>query len=147
MQPFQKLEAWKRAHQLTLEIHRLTENFPRIEVFSLGAQLRRLSSAVTMKIAEACGRDHSVDFAQCLGQARGTSVELEYALLLCRDLKLVEPADHETLLALLVEVRKMLSGLMRAANTASKQAHAESSNYPPLHTPPGQHAQSAGDPP
>lgn len=119
MQSFQKLEAWKKAHQLTLVIHRATEDFPRIEIFSLGAHLRRLSSAMTMKIAEACGRDHSTEFAQCLGQARGSSVELEYALLLCRDLKLIEPPHHDTLLAMLVEVRKMLSGLIRTASAVS----------------------------
>ncbi len=68
-----------------------------------------------MKIAEACGRDHSTGFAQCLGQARGTGVELEYALLLSRDLQLIQPDVHNGLQGQVVEVRRMLSGLIRAA--------------------------------
>jgi len=68
---------------------------------------------ISMKIAEGCGRE-GVDFGLCLQQARGTGVELEYLLLLARDLHLMEPAIYEGLQDQLIEVRKMLSGLMKS---------------------------------
>jgi four helix bundle protein len=69
-----------------------------------------------MKIAEGCGHDRSSEFAQCLGQARGTGVELEYALLLSRDLDLIQPEAHDTFQNQVIDVRRMLSGLIRAAS-------------------------------
>ena len=116
MQAFQNLDVWRKAHNLTLDLYRITESFPRSETFGLAAQLRRLSAEICMKIAEGCGRDQSSEFAQCLGQARGSGVELEYALLLSRDLKLLPPEPHDTLQHQVVEVRRMLSGLIRSAS-------------------------------
>ena len=84
-------------------------------MFGLGVQLRRLASQMAMKIAEACGRYHVNEFAQSLGQARGSGVELEYALLLSRDLDLIQPHAYESLLHQVIELRRMLSGLLRAA--------------------------------
>ncbi len=115
MQTFQNLEVWRKAHVLTLDIYRLTESFPRAKVFGLATQLRRQSAQISIKIAEACGRDRSSEFALCLGQARGTGVELEYALLLSCDLDPIQPDAHDALLHQVVEVRRMLSGLLRSA--------------------------------
>jgi four helix bundle protein len=119
MQTFQNLDVWRKAHKLTLDLYRTTENFPRSEVFGLAVQLRRLSADIAMKIAEACGRDRQAEFAQCLGQARGSGVELEYALLLSRDLELITDESHEIFRGQVIEVRKMLSGLIRSASAVS----------------------------
>ena len=119
MQAFQNLDVWRKAHILTLDLYRITEGFPRSETFGLAAQLRRLSADISMKIAEGCGRDRSSEFAQCLGQARGSGVELEYALLLSRDLGLLQSESHDTLQQQVVEVRRMLSGLIRSASSAA----------------------------
>lgn len=119
MQSFQNLEVWRKAHKLTLDLYRTTEAFPRSEAFGLAVQLRRLSADISMKIAAACGQDRQSDFAQCLGHARGAGVELEYALLLSRDLELIQPASHDDFQARIVEVRRMLSGLIRSASVAA----------------------------
>ena len=119
MQAFQNLYVWRKAHNLTLDLHRITEGFPRSETFGLAAQLRRLSAEIAMKIAQGCGRDRSSEFAQCLGQARGSAVELEYALLLSRDLELIRPEAHDTFQGQIIEVRRMLSGLIRSASGAA----------------------------
>lgn len=118
MQAFQNLDVWRKAHRLTLDLYRTTEGFPRSETFGLAAQLRRLSADISMKIAEGCGRDHSSEFAECLGQARGSGVELEYALLLSRDLELIQPDLHDAFQSQVIEVRRMLSGLIRTASGA-----------------------------
>jgi four helix bundle protein len=119
MQAFQNLDVWRKAHKLTLELYRTTENFPRSEAFGLTVQVRRLSAQIPMKIAEACGHDRHSDFAQCLGQARGSGVELEYALLLSRDLELITAASYDVFQGQVIEVRRMLSGLIRSASGVS----------------------------
>jgi four helix bundle protein len=116
VQPFRKLDVWQKAHELTLRIYRTTEGFPKEETFGLSVQLRRSAISIPMKIVEGCGRDETSEFTRCLGQARGTGVELEYLLLLSRDLQFMKPDDHDALQAQVIEVRKMLSGLMKTAS-------------------------------
>ena len=115
MRDFKQLDVWRKAHLLTLDVYRVTEGFPRAEVFGLSASLRRRSAAISMKIAESCGKDALPEYHGCLSAARGMGTELEYQLLLARDLDLIKPDVHDTLVAQVVEVRKMLSGLLRAA--------------------------------
>ena len=81
----------------------------------MAATLRRGAAQVSMRIAEACGQDSSIDFAGFLRQARGISMDVEYQLLLARDLEFIKPEQHDALQAQVVEVRKMLSGLIKAA--------------------------------
>ncbi len=113
MRDFRNLDAWHKSHALTLKIHRITDHFPKTESFGLSAVLRRSSANMTMKIAEGCGRDDNSEFHRCLQQARGTGMELEYQLLLSRDLQFMEAETYAELQGQLVEVRKMLSGFMK----------------------------------
>jgi len=119
LQPFRDLSVWHRAHQLALAVYRFTESFPRGEIFGLAVQLRRAAAAIPMRIAEGCGKDNSSDFLRCLAQARGSNVEFEYLILLARDLQLLDAADYDVLQAQLVEVRRMLSGLMKSVQSGA----------------------------
>jgi four helix bundle protein len=116
MQDFRNLAVWNKAHIFTLTIYRTTESFPKAETFGLASTLRRGTANVAMKIAEACGQDVSFEFNQRLQQARAICVEIEYQLLLARDLQFIEPVAYDALQHQLIEVRKMLSGLMKQAS-------------------------------
>jgi four helix bundle protein len=113
MQPFRNIDVWHKAHELTLRIYTVTESFPRAETIGLSVQLRRLSANIPLRIAEGCGREDLVEFVKCLHHARATGVELEYLLLLSRDLKFIEPAVYDVLQGQVIEVRRMLSGFMK----------------------------------
>ena len=113
MRDFRNLDVWHKSHALTLNIHRVTESFPKTESFGLATTIRRSSANMTMKIAEGCGRDNPNDFVLSLQQARGIGMELEYQLLLARDLRLIEPDTYDALQHQVIEVRKMLSGFMK----------------------------------
>ncbi len=113
MRDFRTVDVWHKSHALTLAIFRTTESFPKVEAFGLASTMRRWSANISMKIAEGCGRDSDEEFRRCLQQARGLSVELEYQLLLARDLHFIEPPIHQALQRQVVEVRKMLSGFMK----------------------------------
>ena len=68
---------------------------------------------MTMKIAEADGQNADTDFARCLKSCRGMTLEVEYPARLARDLHFIEAPVYDALQHQLIEVRKMLSGLIR----------------------------------
>jgi len=119
MRDFRTIDAWHKAHALTLHVYRITESFPKTETFGLSTTLRRKTADLTMKIAEGCGKDSNPDFVNFLQQGRGIGMEVEYQLLLAHDLHLVESKDYEVLQAQVIEVRKMLSGLMKTLRAQS----------------------------
>jgi len=81
-----KLEAWKRARELVLNVYKLTRTFPREEMFGLAAQIRRAAVSVPSNIAEGAAREGEREFAQYLNIARGSLSELETQLLIATDL-------------------------------------------------------------
>ena len=119
MQDFRKLDVWHKAHALTLATYRATEGFPKTETFGLVTTLRRGSTHLTTKIAEGCGQDANSDFLRCVQSARGLGVELEYQFLLARDLQFLHTGVHDALHSQLIEVRRMLSGVLKARCSSS----------------------------
>jgi four helix bundle protein len=110
---YRELKVWQRSHALTLEVYRLSKGFPREEIFSLTQQMRRASSSVGANIAEGCGRDGDAELKRFLTIALGSACELDYFILLARDLGYLEPNPVDTLAQETLEVRKMLGALIR----------------------------------
>lgn len=113
MQDFKSLKVWGKAHELTLEVYKETQRFPRAEQFGLTAQMRRACCSMPSNIAEGCGRNSQREFAQFLQLAIGSANELEYDLLLARDLSYLDRDAHGRLRMATAEIRKMLSALLR----------------------------------
>src|SRR5713101_3172791 len=109
MQGFRRLNVWEKAHRLTLEVYRVTARFPKEELYALTSQLKRAASSVAANIAEGCGRGSDADFARFLLIAMGSASELEYHLLLVRDLKFLPEADYLELERRTTEVKRMLT--------------------------------------
>ena len=91
MADFERLEVWKASHQLVLQIYRQTAHFPRHELFGLTAQMRRAAVSNAANIAEGRGRDTDPDFARFLTMSLGSVSELEYFLILAKDLDYPSP--------------------------------------------------------
>ncbi len=117
MQDFKKLIVWKRAHELTLGVYSATKGFPPEEAFGLRSQMRRASSSIGINIAEGCGRTSQVELRRYLRVAQGPACELEYELLLARDLNLVSEQVHDRLSGQVVEVKRMTTALIRKLKT------------------------------
>lgn len=49
---FEKLEVWKDSMNLSDEIDKMTESFPKKEIFNLSSQIRRAADSVSLNIAE-----------------------------------------------------------------------------------------------
>ena len=119
MKDFRQLKVWEKAHQLTLEIYRVTANFPRAETYGLTSQVRRASSSICANLAEGCGRNGDAELARFCGIARGSASELEYHLLLARDLELLQESNHERLAPETTEIKRMLTALIQKLTAES----------------------------
>ena len=117
MQDFHDLRVWQKAHELTLEVYRATASFPREEVFGLTSQTRRAASSIGANLAEECGRNGNAELARFCSIAMGSASELEYHLLLARDLKLLKPDDFKDLSPRVTELKRMLTGLRKKLKT------------------------------
>jgi four helix bundle protein len=113
MQDFRNLEVWQKAHQLTLAIYQHTESFPSEEQYGLTSQLRRSGSSIPANLAEGCGRGSDADFARFVQMAIGSANEVDYHLLLARDLGYLSDEEYETCKERTNRVLRMLHGLLK----------------------------------
>ena len=113
MQSFKNLKVWQKAHLMTLDVYRSTNAFPRQEMYGLTSQMRRCSASVGANIAEGCCRNGDKDFARYLQIATGSAGELEYHVLLARDLDLLNERDYQRLSDEVIEVKRMLAALIQ----------------------------------
>ena len=114
MQDFRQLKVWEKTHKLALDTYRATRQFPRDEAFGLTAQLRRAAVSIPANIAEGCGRTGDREFGRFLGMALGSASELEYHLLFAHDLAFLTDQDFKHLTEGVVEVKRMLAGLVQS---------------------------------
>ena len=89
-QDYRDLIVWKRAIELTLSIYRLTQTFPKDEVYGLSSQMRCASVSVASNIAEGRGRLNAAEFRQFLGLAQGSIYKLQTQLIVAKSLGLGE---------------------------------------------------------
>ena len=109
---FEKLAVWKKAHELVIEVYRLTKNFPSEEKYSLTDQVRRSAASVPTNIVEGNERQGKKEYLQFLYIAKGSLIETRYHLLLAKDLGYLKPGDYDSISSKSLEVAKMLNGLI-----------------------------------
>jgi len=119
MQDFRKLNVWCKSHQLTLDVYAATRDFPNDELYGLTSQLRRAAASVPANIAEGCGRDGGSDFARFLQIATGSASEVEYHLLLARDLNYLNTPNWRRIDASVREIKQMLASLIRTIKSGN----------------------------
>jgi len=118
MRNFRKLDVWKKAHALTLDIYRQTAEFPTAERYGMTSQLQRAAASIGANLAEGCGRESDADFRRFVHIASGSACEVECHLLLAKDLGLLNIEGYELLNTKINEVKRMLVGLARYLETA-----------------------------
>jgi four helix bundle protein len=99
-----------------LAVYQSTSDFPREERYGLTSQLRRCSASIPANLAEGCGRNGDAELARFCSIAMGSASELEYPLLLARDLKLLKPKDYQELDQRTIELKRMLTALIQKLN-------------------------------
>lgn len=119
---FYDLKVWQKAHNVSLDIYKISKKFPKDEKFGLVSQIRRASFSVTSNIAEGFGRYHYKDKIKFYHQARGSSMEVQSQLLLGRDLNYINKKTVEELFFKLQGVNKGLNGLISSINKNLKNS-------------------------
>jgi len=117
MEDFKNLKVWVKAHQLTLAIYQITGRFPRDEIYGLTSQIRRAAASIGANIAEGCGRRSDPEMKRFVQIARGSASELEYHLLLAKDLQHLTVDEFNDLDAKVLEVQRMLASLTHRLGT------------------------------
>ncbi len=82
---FEKLECWKSAKEIQLEVSKLIKTFPAEEKFRLSDQMIRCSRSMTNNIAEGYGRYHYLENAKFCSISRGSLMELLDHLIIAKD--------------------------------------------------------------
>jgi len=116
MKDFRNLAVWLKAHQLTLVVYKVTQTFPRDELYGLTGQIRRSCASIPANIAEGCGRSGQAELARFLQIAMGSASELEYHILLARDLNLLNSPTYDSLASDVIEVKRMLASFIKKLN-------------------------------
>ncbi|OGE64680.1 hypothetical protein A3J13_02315 [Candidatus Daviesbacteria bacterium RIFCSPLOWO2_02_FULL_36_8] len=111
---FTDLTAWKKAHELVVNIYKLTEDFPKSEMFSLVDQMRRCGVSISSNIAEGFSRQGSKEKIQFYYISKGSLTEIQNQLLIARDVGYLNNKLFNELAGQTVEVGRLLIGLIRS---------------------------------
>jgi len=114
VQTFRDLIVWQRSMELTVAIYRLTQKFPREEIYGLTSQIRRSAVSIPSNIAEGQGRLSQREFKHFLSIARGSNSELQTQLEIARALGFGESTMIDEAEILSHEVGKMLFALLES---------------------------------
>jgi four helix bundle protein len=111
---FRKLIVWQRAHQWVLLIYKLTEKFPKHEMFGLVSQMRRAAVSVAANMAEGHAAGGKGQFGRYLDIAQGSLAEVEYYLILALDLKYIDQSEYDQAESLRAETGFLLYRLIES---------------------------------
>jgi four helix bundle protein len=113
MSDFKKLHVWQKAHALALSVDRACKRIRGSQYASLRNQLFRAATSIPANIAEGRRQTSEKEFRRFLTIALNSSSELEYHLILARDIRVIPESEFVSLVAQTITVRKMLYALIR----------------------------------
>lgn len=111
---YRKIKAWQAADDLTVSIYKITERFPKHEVYALTSQVRRSASAVPANIAEGSARGYKKEYLQFLNIARGSLAETDYFMHLAHRLGYIETSEYRKIANQIKIAATILYGLLEA---------------------------------
>lgn len=117
LESFKDLKVWQKSIELVREIYRVTEKFPKSELYGLTSQLRRAAVSIPSNIAEGYKRRNLGEYLQFLSIADASSAELETQIIIAKDL--YSHIEYTNIASLLTEVQKMLFSLISRLKTNS----------------------------
>ena len=116
VQSYKELIVWQKGIELVKEIYKITEKFPKSEIYVLSSQIRRAAISIPSNIAEGYKRKGRNEFLQFLSIAEASSAELETQLIIAKDL--YTNINFDAAENLLVEIQKMLVVMIKKLRTS-----------------------------
>ena len=114
MSDYKKLKVWENAHKFTIDIYKVTKEFPEDEKYGLISQIRRSVSSIPTNIVEGCGQLDNGNLIRFLGIAKGSAFETEYQLLLSKDLGYINANEFNILTEKIKSIIRMLNNLIKS---------------------------------
>ena len=118
MADFKNLLVWEKAHALMLAVHRSARSIRRSYDVGLRSQMNRAALSIPTNIVEGRRQPSDAEFARFLTIALNSGFELEYHLIAARDVGAMSESESDDLIRGVIEVRKMLHGLIRRLTEA-----------------------------
>ncbi len=116
---YRDLVVWQRAVELTVEVYRITKDWPKDELYGLTNQVRRSATSVPANIAEGQGRISPKEFLHHLWIANGSLCELETHLIVAQRLEYIDKQTLDSAIDQSTQVARPLHGLMRRLRSPS----------------------------
>ena len=120
MQDFTKLRVWKDSLNLTKEIYRLSDSFPKSEMYGMVSQIRRASVSIMSNISEGAGLDSAVNFCRFLKISYGSANEVKSLLWIAKELNFISENDRIAIDKKVNDIQKMLKGLILKVSNGSE---------------------------
>jgi four helix bundle protein len=114
MSNYKNLKVWENAHKFTIDIYKVTKEFPEDEKYGLISQIRRSVSSIPTNIVEGCGQLDNGNLIRFLGIAKGSAFETEYQLLLSKDLGYIGANEFNILTEKIKFIIRMLNNLIKS---------------------------------
>jgi four helix bundle protein len=124
MSNYHNLEVWKLGHALVLKVHLESKRIRGAEYTSLRSQMVRAAMSVPTNLVEGSAQESTREFCRFIKIALNSAAELEYHLLLAKDLGLLKPEPFTALTDQTIKVRKMLWGLLRGDSRRARMPKA-----------------------
>lgn len=113
MRDFKKLDVWNRAIDFAVEVYRITEGFPKKEIYSLTDQIRRAAVSIFSNIAEGCRRRGDKELIYYCHNAIGSAGEVDSQLIFAERIGYLSKKDMDRLSKEVNEIGKMLTGFVK----------------------------------
>lgn len=113
MHNFKNLNVWQKAIDYTVEIYKLSKQFPDEEKYGITSQIRRAAVSISCNISEGAGKSSNKDFNRFLDMALGSANEVENLLIICLKLKYINEEELKLNFKLIREIRKMIVGFQK----------------------------------
>lgn len=125
MRDYRRQKVWQKAHELVRAVYAATRSFPQEELLGLTNQVRWTSMSIAIAIVEGCSRDSDNEFCKRLESAAASANELEYYLLLSKDLEFLDGEGYQSLSADLDAIKQELTALVQrySAERAAKRTN------------------------
>ena len=123
MKSVKELKVYNLAFQISLDIYRLTEHFPRHELFGLTSQMRRAAVSICSNLAEGASRGTTKEYLHFVYVAKGSAAELSCQIDLSTELGFIKETVSKKLKQIINEILKMLSGLVNTLTLTTNTNH------------------------
>jgi len=114
---FTDLNAWREGHKLVLDIYKITQKFPKEEMFGLTIQLRRAGVSFTSNIAEGFSRNSYKEKLQFYSMALGSLTEIQNQLLVAKDIGYITKETFDKIAEQTIVINKITNGLIRKSKS------------------------------